>query len=413
MTFNFSHFIINYDYLEKSEKLKKRLLLMVFFFLILHHSFFAFYVYDSNKTQSFVEAMCAICGIFGIYLVKYKLSITLPSLLISFYGFISISIGVWENGGFYSSEIAWYIITIFSVTVALDRKIGIILYVFSFAFIICMGGLQFTERFDFSKKIFVNGLNYSFFSCCSIFFILGLIITFVFTSETINNIWRKEKVEQISFLENELAKQLLQDKINSMNFTKQLLENTEEERRRIASDLHDSISHELLNLKSMFNQDLILVNAKIDIIINDIRGISRNLHPVMFDKIGLVLNIEQLVDRIQNQNNFFINTNINYKGTLSSADELQIYRIIQEALTNIIKYAQAHAAKITILEDKNKITIEIKDNGKGFDVKQALNSGKAFGLHNIIERSRVVGGEANIDSSGEGTIIYINIPKKS
>ncbi|MFY7911782.1 MAG: tetratricopeptide repeat-containing sensor histidine kinase [Emticicia sp.] len=208
-------------------------------------------------------------------------------------------------------------------------------------------------------------------------------------------------------------KLLRQEKTNSMNFTKQLLENTEEERKRIASDLHDSISHELLNLKSIFTQDLATVNTKIDTIINDIRGISRNLHPVMFDKIGLLPNIEQLVERLQNQNNFFISTEINYEGTLSSADELQIYRIIQEALTNIIKYAQAHAAKITIAEQKDGISIEIKDNGKGFDVKQVLNSGKAFGLHNIIERSRVIGGEASFYSSPEGTIIHIIIPKKS
>lgn len=206
---------------------------------------------------------------------------------------------------------------------------------------------------------------------------------------------------------------LKQEKENGMNFTKQLLENTEEERKRIAGDLHDSISHELLNLKSFFTQDLAVVNSKIDTIINDIRGISRNLHPVMFDKIGLVPNIEQLVERLQNQNNFFISTDIVYAGTLTSADELQIYRIIQEALTNIIKYANAHAAKITILEEKSKITIEIKDNGKGFDVKSILNSGKAFGLHNIIERSRVIGGEATIASSSNGTIITINIPQKS
>lgn len=217
---------------------------------------------------------------------------------------------------------------------------------------------------------------------------------------TIYYLWQRQKL-------------LRQERTNSMNFTKQLLENTEEERKRIASDLHDSISHELLNLKSIFSQDLSVVNKKIDTIINDIRGISRNLHPVMFDKIGLVPNVEQLVERIQNQNNFFISTEITYTGLLTSADELQIYRIIQEALTNIIKYAKAHAAKITVLEENDKIIIEIRDNGHGFDLKQALNSGKAFGLHNIIERSRVIGGDANISSSSEGTIIKINIPKKS
>ncbi len=208
-------------------------------------------------------------------------------------------------------------------------------------------------------------------------------------------------------------KTLKQQKVNSMNFTKQLLENTEEERKRIASDLHDSISHELLSLKSMLRGDFMELNAKVDTIINDIRGISRNLHPVMFDKIGLEPNIEQLVERIQQQNDFMVTTEINYKGSLSSANELQIYRIIQEALTNIIKYAKAHAGKITIEENKEQIFIEIKDNGKGFNVKEALNSGKSFGLHNIIERSRVVGGEAKISSSTDGTVIHLNIPKKA
>lgn len=208
-------------------------------------------------------------------------------------------------------------------------------------------------------------------------------------------------------------KTLKQEKEISMNFTKQLLENTEEERKRIAGDLHDSISHELLTLKSTLSQDIKTVSSKIDTIINDIRGISRNLHPVMFDKIGLIPNVEQLVERMQNQNDFFISTELNYSGSLSSANELQIYRVIQEALSNIIKYANAHAAKITIEEQPNRILVEIKDNGKGFNVKEAINSGNAFGLHNIIERSRVIGGEAQINSSTEGTVITINIPRKS
>ncbi|MFD2521071.1 ATP-binding protein [Emticicia soli] len=207
-------------------------------------------------------------------------------------------------------------------------------------------------------------------------------------------------------------KTLKQEKEVSMNFTKQLLESTEEERKRIAGDLHDSISHELLALKTTLSQDIKVVSSKIDTIINDIRGISRNLHPVMFDKIGLIPNIEQLIERIQNQNNFFISTELNYSGSLSSANELQIYRVIQEALSNIIKYANAHAAKITIEEQASRILVEIKDNGKGFNVKEAITSGKAFGLHNIIERSRVIGGEAQINSSAEGTVITINIPTK-
>jgi two-component system, NarL family, sensor kinase len=206
-------------------------------------------------------------------------------------------------------------------------------------------------------------------------------------------------------------KTLQRQKANNENFTRQLLENIEVERQRIAGDLHDSVNHELLSLKN--SQDSANVNVKIDEIINEIRGISRNLHPVMFEKIGLEASIEQLVERMQLQNNFMVNTAINYQNSLNQTDELQIYRIIQEAISNIIKYANAHAGMLTIEDLPNKIFIEIKDNGEGFDVREKLRSGDAFGLYNIIERSKVIGGEAKIISSAKGTIITIEIPKKS
>ncbi len=206
-------------------------------------------------------------------------------------------------------------------------------------------------------------------------------------------------------------KTLRRQKANSENFTRQLLENIEVERQRIAGDLHDSVNHELLSLKN--SQDSKNVNHKIDEIINEIRGISRNLHPVMFEKIGLEASIEQLVERVQLQNNFMISTEIDYKNSLNQADELQVYRILQEAISNIIKYANAHAGKVKIEDLPNKIFIEILDNGKGFEVKEKLRNGDAFGLYNIIERSKIMGGEAKIISSEKGTKITIDIPKKS
>ncbi|MEP7093680.1 MAG: sensor histidine kinase, partial [Flavobacterium sp.] len=206
-------------------------------------------------------------------------------------------------------------------------------------------------------------------------------------------------------------KKLKQERQNAQQYTKQLLEKTEEERKRIASDLHDSVSHELLSLKNSLDEKTEAANTKIDSIINDIRSISRNLHPVLFDKIGLKESINQMVERTQLLNNFMVTADIDYVANLSSSDELQIYRIVQEALSNIIKYADAIAAKITITETKNNIRIEIKDNGKGFDVNQTLNNKNSFGLHNIIERSRAIGGEAKIVSDKNGTIITIEIKK--
>lgn len=206
-------------------------------------------------------------------------------------------------------------------------------------------------------------------------------------------------------------KKLKLEKKSAQDYTKQLLDKTEEERRRIASDLHDSVSHELLCLKNLFQEKNDITNTKIDSIINDIRIISRNLHPVMFDKIGLQSSIEQLVERTLSVNNFMVSAVIDYKNSLSTSNELQVYRIIQESLSNIIKYSNAIAAKITILDKSKMLFIEIKDNGNGFNVNETLNGKNAFGLHNIIERSRVIGGDAKIISNKNGTIITISIKK--
>jgi signal transduction histidine kinase len=218
----------------------------------------------------------------------------------------------------------------------------------------------------------------------------------------------------ISFAFNLTQKQkkLRLEKQNAQLYTKQLLEKTEEERKRIASDLHDSVSHELLSLKNSFEEKTDITNQKIDAIINDIRSISRNLHPVMFDKIGLKESINQMVERAESVNNFMVTAEIDYSSVLSSSHELQIYRIVQEALSNIIKYADAIAAKISITENQNNIIIEIKDNGKGFNVDETLNNSSSFGLHNIIERSRAIGGKTSIVSDAGGTIITIEIKKK-
>ncbi|AEA45036.1 tetratricopeptide repeat-containing sensor histidine kinase [Fluviicola taffensis] len=197
----------------------------------------------------------------------------------------------------------------------------------------------------------------------------------------------------------------------ALRYTKQLLLKTEEERKRIASDLHDSVSHDLLNLKNSIGGNASPAGEKIDTIINDIRSISRNLHPVMFEKVGLSASVEQLVDRAQSVNRLMVTSDIVYHGSLSVSNELQVYRIIQEALSNIIKYAEAVAAKIIIREETNHLQIQIKDNGLGFNVLETLSRKDAFGLHNIIERSKAIGGVAKIQSDKNGTIITIDLKK--
>jgi signal transduction histidine kinase len=196
-----------------------------------------------------------------------------------------------------------------------------------------------------------------------------------------------------------------------MLFSRQLYEKIEEDRKRIAIDLHDGVSHDLLTLKNNHTQTTTSQQNNIDDILENLRNISRNLHPVMFERLGLNAAIEQLVERIQTLNIFLINTDLQYSGQLHKTTEIQLYRIIQEACSNIIKHSNAVAGRISIVEDNKMVTTTIEDNGKGFDVNKKLNSTDSFGLHNIIQRAKSLGGKASIVSTAKGTTITISIPK--
>ncbi len=208
-----------------------------------------------------------------------------------------------------------------------------------------------------------------------------------------------------------INKRRKENEILKNHFTNRLLDNIEEERKRIAKDLHDGINHELLTLKNNNNFSRNEIEDKIDSIIEDIRSISRNLHPVMFEKIGLATSIKNLIEQLKITNNFFITCEIDYFDSLKNTEEIQLFRVIQEALTNIIKYSNAHAAKVTILENTKSIYVEIKDNGVGFNVEEKLKSKKSFGIHSIIERIHSINGNVNFISNKNGTIIKIKIKK--
>jgi signal transduction histidine kinase len=194
------------------------------------------------------------------------------------------------------------------------------------------------------------------------------------------------------------------------NFTKQLFQNTENERQRIAQDLHDGVGQDLILLKKSIAPNSAATDDKINDILNQIRSISRDLHPVILDKIGLKHAIEQQAERLMENEELMVTTEIEYNKQLSKEAELHLYRIIQEALSNSIKYANAHAAKISIAEVNTNLEVKIIDNGKGFNLKEMLQSKKSFGLHSILERSKMIGAVANITSTNKGTTIEINIP---
>ena len=194
------------------------------------------------------------------------------------------------------------------------------------------------------------------------------------------------------------------------------------ERNRLAKDLHDDIGQLLTATKFRLetiepNGDGILaeqVNAVKELLTNtikEVRNISRNLSTKILEHYGLETAIRELFIPFQEINDNKVNMNYNIVTQLDIKFQTAIYRILQEATNNIIKYAEASEVNIQVVEKNNSIFLQVRDNGKGFNIDNQSFS-KTHGLHNMRERTNLFMGQFNIDSElNKGTIISCKFPK--
>jgi ligand-binding sensor domain-containing protein/signal transduction histidine kinase len=205
-------------------------------------------------------------------------------------------------------------------------------------------------------------------------------------------------------------------------FSRKLIDSQELERKRIASALHDSHGQNLLvisnemqyftNEHQEYKEDLKPVTEIIQESINEVRNISYALHPHQLDKLGLVKTIKSMVKKVSGS------TDLKFQLTIDDIDdlfekkvEINIYRIIQEATNNIIKYARATLAKIIIEKKIDSVNICISDNGRGFNIEKKLKEVRGLGLSGMHERAHLINAKLNLESRiGIGTTINISVP---
>lgn len=226
-----------------------------------------------------------------------------------------------------------------------------------------------------------------------IYAILSVVLILTFTWFIISIRKKRKRSEHEAFIQEQ--------------FTFHLLQNTEEERSRIANELHDSVNHELLTIKNALVSGKTVDIEQVAGLIEEVRNISRNLHPAVLETIGLEASIEQLCERLS-ENGLFTTCEIEYDQPLDKNSELQIYRIIQESLNNTLKHGKAEAAKVNIIQTSTNISVEIKDNGLGFNVEKQINNPRSFGLQSILQRAKSISGTITISSSEKGSIIQFN-----
>lgn len=195
-------------------------------------------------------------------------------------------------------------------------------------------------------------------------------------------------------------------------FSQDLINEQERERTRLARELHDSVGQKLMLLSKQTKSsgDSNMENLA-DTTLEEIRSISRGLHPSNLERLGLTESINALVYNINANTDLFFTDEIdNIDNILSKDAELHIYRIIQETLNNIVKHSEAKAVKMNINKTVNAINIEVSDNGKGFDSETKYKT-ISLGLKTLYERAKIIGAQIHLNSQvNSGTKITLNIP---
>jgi signal transduction histidine kinase len=202
----------------------------------------------------------------------------------------------------------------------------------------------------------------------------------------------------------------------------------EAERQRIARELHDGLGPALASLnvrlqttrKSLEReqhpaaQEIQELAELAQVNIKDIRQLIYDLRPLALDELGLLPALREYLHNYQQENGFQVNLFVNQDETILSPEmETTIFRLIQEALTNIARHADAQRVDISIKCDPHHLRVEIGDNGKGFDLKEAsrrAQKGGHLGLWSMRERVEQLGGRIQIDSQlTKGTRIQVEL----
>jgi signal transduction histidine kinase len=209
--------------------------------------------------------------------------------------------------------------------------------------------------------------------------------------------------------------------------TGRLLMLQDEERQRVAAELHDGLGQSLAMIKNramialgdQTNQDRAIeqleeICTTAASAIREVREIAHNLRPYELDRLGLVEAIQSMVGKVCDTTPIRLSADLDrIDGLLSPTAETSIYRILQEGINNIVKHAEATEARIGIKRAGREIVISVEDNGRGIKARAAAVNGRSregFGLAGIAERARLLGGVWAIDSEpGRGTTLTVRL----
>jgi signal transduction histidine kinase len=210
-------------------------------------------------------------------------------------------------------------------------------------------------------------------------------------------------------------------------YAQQITRTQEDERKRIARELHDDSIQSMIILsrhidelistqpkRSKMSRSLEDLRTEVDKIISQVRRFTQDLRPPTLDYLGLLPALRELITQFEHQS--AVKTDLKTIGEetkFAPEAEMLIYRIIQEALNNVWRHSAALTTSVSIDFSKDGMTVQVKDDGKGFVIGEDLRFVEAgkIGLAGMQERADLLGGNLSIQSNvGRGTLVTLLVP---
>jgi signal transduction histidine kinase len=208
-----------------------------------------------------------------------------------------------------------------------------------------------------------------------------------------------------------------------------LLSTQDEERRRIARDLHDGLGQELSAAKMLVDgihignqsseaksQAALQASGVLDRVIQQVRSISHLLHPPLLDEIGLQSALRWYLDGLTERSGIETVFDVNPREFPRLAPEVEtaVFRIVQEALTNVFRHSGAGKACVTLTKNEDQVAVTVRDFGKGIaaHIVEWRPGSVGIGLGGMRQRAKEFGGDLRLENAKPGTLIEVTIPLK-
>ncbi len=220
-----------------------------------------------------------------------------------------------------------------------------------------------------------------------------------------------------------IIRDITERRLSEIELMNAVIQAEENERSRIAKDIHDGIGPimstlkmylEWLNKQEFINDhpDILDLSLKsINEAIITLKRTANNLSPHVLEKFGLPSALNKFVENIKKVTEIQFCLFIDLKDRFAHTIEISLYRIITECITNTIKHAQASEVELALRQDDQLIFLTYEDNGRGFLMSEGINGSKGLGIHNINSRIKTMGGKVSIQSApGAGFRLDSEIP---